>query len=181
MRWKRIAKRIFGLYDYDRRGEELIYKSIALYRKGGKFNKWRGMRLYYKIRKKYTCNIHPEIQLGHGTYIAHAHDVCIGRTAVIGDNCKFYPHCDITAAVKNDEERYANGERRHAKVGNDCIFGNGCLVVGPINIGDDVTIGAGAIVTKDVPSHTVVKNVNEFRAKTEREILQKYKGDASLL
>jgi hypothetical protein len=42
-------------------------------------------------------------------------------------------------------------------------------------IGDDVTIGAGAIVTKDVPSHSIVKGLNQIRPKRPDEIPDKYK------
>ena len=42
-------------------------------------------------------------------------------------------------------------------------------------IGDDVTIGACAIVTKDVPSHSVVKGLNQVRPKRPEEIPEKYK------
>lgn len=35
-------------------------------------------------------------------------------------------------------------------------FGGGCKVLGPITIGDDVVIGANAVVAKNVPSHSVV-------------------------
>ncbi len=172
---KEIIKKIAGIYDYDREGERLIYKSIRLFHRGGLLNRWRAIRLYNYIRRNYCCNIYPGITIGSGTYIAHAHDVCIGKTAVIGNNCKIYPHSDITAAVKNDEMRAALKQQRHATIGDDCILGNGCTIIGPITIGDNVTIGARAIVTKNVPSHTVVKNVNEFRAKKTDEIPEKYK------
>lgn len=172
---KNFAKIILGLEDYDRNAERLIYKSIELYHKGGKINYWRSIWLYNYIRRTYCCNIWPGIEIGTGTYIAHAHDVCIGKTAIIGNNCRFYPHSDITAAVKGDDDRSSKNQRRHAKLGNDCIVGNGAVVVGPITVGDNVTIGAGAIVTKDVPSHTVVKGVNGFRAKRPEEIPDKYK------
>lgn len=171
---KRIIKIILGIYDYDREAEKIIYRSIQLYHRGGIINQWRAMRLYRYIRRNFCCNIYPGITIGNGTYIAHAHDVCIGKTAVIGDNCKIYPHSDITAAVKNDDVRIAQGQQRHATIGNDCILGNGCTIIGPVTIGDNVTIGARAIVTKDVPSHTVVKNINEFRCKTDEEIPEKY-------
>jgi len=65
-------------------------------------------------------------------------------------------------------------QRRHAKIGDDCFLGNGAVVVGAVTIGNDVTIGAGALVTKDVPSHTVVKGINGFRAKRIDEIPDKY-------
>lgn len=173
---RKIVRKILGIYDYDREAEHLIYKSIRLFHQGGKISRWRSIRLYNYIRRNYCCNIYPGITIGNGTYIAHAHDVCIGKTAVIGDNCKIYPHSDITAAVKDDDLRAAMKQQRHATIGNDCILGNGCTIIGPITIGDNVTVGARAIVTKDVPSHMVVKNVNECRAKTWDEIPEKYKN-----
>lgn len=172
---KNFIKKIFGAYDYDRKAEKYILDSIKIYHRPGKINQLRAVRRYNIIRSKYNCNIWPGIELGENTYIAHAHDVCIGRTAIIGNNCKIYPHADITAAVKGDEERGRNNLRRHAKIGNDCILGNGCIIVGPVTVGDDVTIGARAVVTKDVPAHTVVKNVNQFREKRPEEIPDKYK------
>lgn len=178
---KERVRLLLGIGKYDRRAEYLIYRSIELYHKGGKINTNRAIRLYNKIRRKYTCNIWPGVQVGEGMYIAHAHDVCIGKTAIIGDNCSFYPHSDITAAVKDDAERNRSKERRHAKIGNDCMIGNGAVIVGPVTVGNDVTIGAGALVTKDVPSHTVVKGLNGFRPKRPEEIPEKYYRDGVLI
>lgn len=174
-------KKIIGVYDYDREAEKLIKKSIFLYHKGGKVNCLRSIRLYNKIRKDFCCNIFPGIEVGEGFYIAHAHDVCIGRTAIIGKNCRIYPHSDITASVKNDKERWNNHMRRHAKIGDDCIIGNGAVIVGPVTIGNDVTIGACAIITKDVPSHMVVKNTNQFRQKRIEEIPEQYKSNGKVI
>ena len=171
---KDFIKRILGIYEFDRLAEKLIKKSIYLYHKGDKFNFWRAIRIYNKIRKNYNCNIFPGISVGENLYIAHAHNVLIGKTTIIGNNCKFYPNSYIVAAVKGDEERWNNRERRHAKIGNDCIIGNSALIIGPIEIGNDVTIAAGAIVTKNVPDHSVVKNTNEIRPKNKDEIPEKY-------
>lgn len=175
MNIKNIIKKCFGVYSYDREAERLIKKSIALYRKGGTINYWRSIRLYNYIRRNFNCNIWPGIEVGENLYIAHAHDVCIGKTAIIGNNCSFYPHSDITAGVKYDKELNEANMRRHAKLGDDVMVGNGAVIVGAITIGNDVTIGAGALVTKDVPSHTVVKGINQFRPKRDDEILDKYK------
>jgi serine O-acetyltransferase len=79
------------------------------------------------------------------------------------------------AAVKNDRELIVNHIRRHAKIGNDCLLGAKATVIGPVTIGDDVIIGACAIVTKDVPSHSVVKGLNQIRPKRPDEIPDKYK------
>ena len=44
-------------------------------------------------------------------------------------------------------------------IGNNITFGTGCKVLGPITIGDHVVIGANAVVTHDVPDHSVVAGV----------------------
>ena len=57
----------------------------------------------------------------------------------------------------------------------ELILGARATVVGPVTIGDDVLIAACAIVTKDVPSHSVVKGLNQIRPKRPEEIPDKYK------
>ena len=177
---KYYLKRILGLHEYDREGERLILKSVQLYHKVGTINRWRAYRLHNSIRKNYCCCVYPKVTIGKNFYIAHAHNITIGRSAVIGDNCKIYPYCYIMASLKGDDERTRNGERRHAKIGNDCILGAKSTIIGPITIGDDVTIGAGAIITKDVPSHTVVKGINGFRPKRPEEMPEKYKSGENI-
>lgn len=41
-------------------------------------------------------------------------------------------------------------------IGDGCVFCCGCKVLGGITIGDNVTIGAGAIVIRDIPDNAVV-------------------------
>ena len=54
-------------------------------------------------------------------------------------------------------------------------MGAGCAIIGNLKIGDDVTIGAHAIVTKDVPSHSTVVGTNHIIPKSEEQIPSKYK------
>ena len=42
---------------------------------------------------------------------------------------------------------------------NNVWIATGAKVLGPITIGDDVIIGANAVVVKDVPSHSIVAGV----------------------
>lgn len=169
---RNIIEKILGIYNFDREAERLIRKSIKLHQCGYKINKLRAQRIYNKLSRDFNCSFPPYVEYGEGLYVSHCQGIIIGRTAIIGKRCKIYPHCTIIASLKGDEERKKTGERRHAKIGDDCVLGCKSIIIGPINIGDDVTIAAGAIVTKDVPSHTVVKNVNEFRAKREEEIFK---------
>lgn len=172
MKLSTLISRLLGTENYDRKAERCLLKAVELYHKGGKINRIRAMRLYNKNRRNYGCIVHPRATIGKNFYIAHAHGIVVGKTAIIGDNCRIYPNALITAGVKGDSELRANGEKRwHAKIGNNCLIGAGSIICGRIEIGDDVIIAAGAIVTKDVPSHSVVKNTNEIRAKRPEEMM----------
>ena len=41
-------------------------------------------------------------------------------------------------------------------IGDDCWFGGSVIVLPGVTIGDNVVVGAGAVVTKDVPSNVMV-------------------------
>ncbi len=167
---KALLSRMLGIENYDRKAERRIKKAIELYHKGGKLNRIRAIHLHNKNRKDYCCCFPPRITVGKNLYIAHAHGIHVGKTTEIGDNCRIYPNALIIASIVGDSDLRAGGEKRwHPKIGNDCLIGAGSLICGRITIGDDVLIAAGAIVTKDVPDHSVVKNTNEIRPKKENE------------
>ena len=169
---KKLILRILGADNIDRRAENRIKKSIELYHKGGRINRLRAKILYNKNLRDFSCFISPTITIGKNLYIAHPFGIAIGKTTIIGDNCRIYPKATVAARIIGDKELHESGEkRRHAKIGNNCMLGAGCMLIGRIEIGDNVTIAARAIVTKDVPANSVVKNVNEIRPKRPDEML----------
>lgn len=176
---RKISKIFWSFYywhfEYDRVGEKKIKKSIELWHRGGFFNRLRAYHLWNYTRKHYNCNIYPGIKVGKNFRIEHCSWNAIGKTAELGDNVRIYSRVDITAKVVGDDKRLSNNERRHAKVGNDVILGNGCMIIGPVTIGDDSIIGARAIVTHDVPPHSVVIGTNQVRAKRDDEYAPAYK------
>lgn len=46
-----------------------------------------------------------------------------------------------------------------AIIGNNVSFGVGSKVIGEVNIGSNVIIGANAVVTKDVPDNCIVAGI----------------------
>ena len=50
-----------------------------------------------------------------------------------------------------------------AIIGNNVFIGAGTNIIGPVKIGDNVTIGQNCVITKDIPSNSVV--VNEMKLK----------------
>ena len=159
---KDLIKNILGIYEFDRKAEEEIKKSITIYHKGGRFYKYLAIRRYNKIRQKYNCDIWPGIDFGSNNYIAHPNNILIGKTSEIGNNVKIYPNSQLIAAIKDDEKYYEKCARRHPKVLNNVIIGAGSTIIGAITIGNNVIIGAGSIVTKDVPDNTTVVGINRF-------------------
>ena len=174
MKISAVLLRMFGIYDYDRKGEHDILKAIELYHKGGRLSRLRSYRLYIKNIKRYRVSIHPDIEVGKNFHLVHADSIRIGKSVTFGDNCKIYPYCHIMGSLKEDTKE--GGIFKKATFGSDCILGAGSAIIGPVHIGDDVTIGAHAVVSKDVPAHSVVKNVNQIRPKRENEIPEKYKN-----
>ena len=64
-------------------------------------------------------------------------------------------------------------------VGDNVYFGNDVIVLPGVNIGNNVVIGAGAVVTKDIPDNSVavgvparvIKTIDEYFEKLQRESL----------
>lgn len=166
---------ILCISNYDRKVEREFQKMRRLQKKGGFINRKRALWLENKLQEKYQLKISRFAKIGKNFQIRHPMGIRIGKTAEIGDNCKVYPFFIAVAAVKNDRELISNHIRRHPKIGNDCMLCARATVIGPVTIGDDVIIAACAIVTKDVPSHSVVKGLNQIRPKRPEEIPDKYK------
>ena len=54
-------------------------------------------------------------------------------------------------------------------IGNNVFFGNRCIVMPGVTIGDNVVIGAGSVVTKDIPSNSIAAGVPCRAIKTIEE------------
>lgn len=167
--FKGYVKHLLGIQNYDREGEARIRKMYQLYAKGGFWNKFRAMRLCNKIRKDYNVNVHPSTKVGDNLYIAHCYSFGIGKTSIIGNNVRIYPNVHIAASKPIG----AKGGRRHAKIGDNCVLGINSTILGPITIGNNVIIGANALVTKDVPDNSVVTGVNQIRPLRGDELISK--------
>lgn len=162
-------------FDFDIKGEKLIFKLNNLYHKGGAFNKinkFRAWLMCNKLRKNFSCNVYPTVKFGTEVHFVHCMGVTLGRTSVIGDYCRIYSNVVLSAKVVGDV--YKSKERRHPLIGNHCILGEGCMIMGAVTVGDNCIIGARAMVTKDVPPHSVVIGVNKVRTKRPEEMEEPY-------
>ncbi len=89
----------------------------------------------------------------------------------IGDRCNFGPNVTIVTPLHPmlPDERLAmlneKGEKKrfcYAKpvyIGNDCWFGASVTVCPGVTIGDNCVIGAGSVVTRDIPANSFAAGV----------------------
>lgn len=63
-------------------------------------------------------------------------------------------------------------------VGNDVYIGNNVIILPGVNIGSKVVIGAGAVVTKDLPDNSVAVGVPARVIKTADEYFEKLKKES---
>lgn len=89
----------------------------------------------------------------------------------IGDNCDFGPNVTIVTPIHpmlpNERQKIltADGTEKplcYAKpvhIGNNCWFGASVTVCPGVTIGDNCVIGAGSVVTKDIPSDSFAAGV----------------------
>lgn len=87
--------------------------------------------------------------IGPGLYIGHFGGITISSKAVIGGNCNLSQ--DVTIGVSGV------GEKRGVPViGDDVYIAPGAKVFGRIRVGNNVKIGANAVVHEDIPDNAVV-------------------------
>jgi acetyltransferase-like isoleucine patch superfamily enzyme len=94
------------------------------------------------------------IRIGKGTMcnqnvrIAAAREVSIGRNCLIG--------FDVVIADNDLHERPGLGPPRPVRIEDSVWIGFRAAILKGVTIGEGAVVGAGAIVTEDVPPHTLV-------------------------
>ena len=88
--------------------------------------------------------IHPGATIGKGLFIDHGMGVVIGETAEIGDDVTMYQGVTLGGTGKEKG-------KRHPTIGDNVVLAAGAKVLGPIIVGDNAKVGAGAVVIRSVP------------------------------
>lgn len=105
-----------------------------------------------QISQTFAVDIHPGAQMGSGIMIDHATGLVIGETAVVGDNVSILHSVTLGGSG-------CQGGNRHPKIGNGVMISAGAKILGNIDIGEGVKVGAGSLVLDPVPPHVTVVGV----------------------
>ena len=108
--------------------------------------------IYKHLGFKLHVTIYPNT-IGPGFRLYH-----IGDFTHIGPNVKIGKNCTIQPGVVfgNKTEKPENST---IQVGDNCYFGLGVKILGSVQIGNNVTIGANAVITKDIPDNAIVAGI----------------------
>lgn len=96
--------------------------------------------------------IHPGARIGRRFFIDHGMGVVIGETCEIGNDVIVFQ--GVTLGGTGHEKG-----KRHPTVKDHALIATGAKVLGSLTIGEHAKIGAGAVVLKDVPSHSTVVGI----------------------
>jgi putative colanic acid biosynthesis acetyltransferase WcaB len=108
--------------------------------------------LYRVIIEWLLCvELPAKTEIGPGLIIFH------GQALVVNDHTRIGSNCILRHSTTIGCKTLANGEQGPSPVLGDRVdVGSNVVILGDITIGDDVAIGAGSVVVRDVPDGAVV-------------------------
>ncbi len=115
---------------------------------------WLGPCIALRIMKKLLTlvthiNLHHSASIGPGLLIPHVGSIQVAPGASIGADCAIHQVCTIGAGATPGVPT----------IGDHVMMGSHCCVLGPVRVGDRVSIGAGAVVVTDIPSDSTAVGV----------------------
>ncbi len=117
----------------------------------------RGLRTFPRLishasRFLTSIEIHPGAKIGEGFFIDHGMGVVIGETTEIGKNVTLYQGVTLGGTGKEKG-------KRHPTIRDNVVISADATVLGPIEVGENSRVGAGAVVVQSVPPNSTVVGV----------------------
>ena len=109
--------------------------------------------IYKRLCFKLKYNIKPN-NVGPGLRIYH-----IGGYIGIKPLCRIGKNCTLQQNVIIGNKTEHPKDNEWTTIGDNCYIGVGTRILGPIKIGNNVTIGANSVVTKDIPDNAIVGGI----------------------
>lgn len=102
---------------------------------------------------------HPHVTIGNSVFIGKETIIAAKNRIQIGDFTIFAPRCYII----DHEHGFSSSDLilnqrsviKEVKIGRDCYFGTGTVILGGVTIGDGAIVGANSVVTRNIPAGQV--------------------------
>ncbi|MFH1718656.1 MAG: serine acetyltransferase [Planctomycetota bacterium] len=104
--------------------------------------------LHYRVVTKWGIDLARTARIGEGCYIGHFGGIIVGGDVEIGRNVSLSQGVTIGA--------WGQGAKRGSPtIGDNVYIAPGAKVFGKIRVGNNVKIGANAVIYKDVPDNAI--------------------------
>jgi serine acetyltransferase len=97
----------------------------------------------------FTTDISSQAVIGEHFVLYHTNGIYIGDKVRIGNNISLVHHNTIATGPRVDEQP---GDL--VVIDDNTVIGCGARIIGNLTVGHDTFIGAGAVVTESLPSHS---------------------------
>jgi serine O-acetyltransferase len=116
------------------------------------------------LEKFYCCEINCT-EIDKSVLFAHHARGCTIAASKVCENVVIYQNVTIGSNMRYNK---TNGEWENIGCPIICknvVIGDGAKILGPIIIGENSVVAAGAIITKDIPANSIIYGVNKFKPK----------------
>ncbi|WP_353930091.1 acyltransferase [Okeanomitos corallinicola TIOX110] len=107
--------------------------------------------------------LHPKIYIGSHTYINRHTFLDAIESVTIGNHCAIGPGCYITDHNHGTDLNFPPLEQpmvsKPTKIGDRVWIGANVTILKGVTIGNDTVVGAGSVVTKDLPEKAIAVGV----------------------
>ena len=110
------------------------------------------------LNQPFRCDYGKQISIGKRFFANFNFTVLDEARVTIGDDCFIGPNVSIYTACHSTDPVERNSRQEWAKpvaIGNNVWIGGSVTILPGVEIGDNVSIGAGSVVVKDIPSNSV--------------------------
>ena len=110
------------------------------------------------INPPFYCDYGFNIEVGKNFYANYNCTILDVGKVTIGDNCMFAPNVAIYTAghpIHPDSRNSMYEYGIQVSIGDNCWLGGNTIVCPGVKIGNNVVIGAGSVVTKDIPDWSI--------------------------
>lgn len=112
----------------------------------------------FLIEQPFLCDYGYNVSIGDNFYANHGLIILDAAKVEIGDNVFIAPNCGIYTAYHPIDIEQRNKGLEYAspvKIGNNVWIGGNVIILHGVTIGNNCTIGAGSVVTKDIPANSI--------------------------
>jgi len=126
---------------------------VASHLRRGLWLRWLGLPylIIYRLCVEWVLGVEipPLTRIEKGFAIHHGQGIVVNNRVIIGEHCLIRQ--GVTLGNRSEGDPYGC-----PVIGNRVSIGANALVLGRLTVGDGAVIGAGAVVTRDVPEGDIV-------------------------